>query len=272
MKKIIKTIMALILTTLLLSSTACTYLKGGVEWQDVTFTVNYTNSDNEEVDINATMSLALNLAPKTTNQVLKLIKEGFYNNTVITYSNDYTYMQVGLFTISNNEYASYIKNVATIEGEFQKAGFDNSKDLSVQAGSLVMIRDTGYNTATYKFAIVLEGTSAFDNTEYCVFGKIDSEAVTALKTMRDATKEDDKNFLKVHYLGERDDDGNLIVENGSYKGSITLLLKEGEYYELDGITRLDDENEQVKAINGASQYDTTILPSQFIKINNFKVK
>ena len=273
MNKIIKTIMTLVLTVFLLSSTACTYLKGGVEWQDVTFNVNYIDSENEDVSIDATISLALNLAPKTTKQVLNLIKQGFYTNTALVYASNYTYLQVGLFTFSNDEYVDYIKNVSTIEGEFQKAGFDNSKDLKVQAGALVMMRDAGYNSATYKIAIVLESTSAFDNTDYCVFGKIDNDAVEKLIEMRDATKDDENGFTKVHYLGERDEGtDSLIVEGNGYKGSFTILLKEEDYFELDGLTKLDSEDKRVKIINESTINETVILPSQFIKINNFKVK
>ena len=284
--KFVKSAIICLIVALMVSFTACTYTANGSVIQDVTFTVSYENTDNEKVEIDATLSLYKTFAPKTTERLISLFKEGFYNDTQVVFNEMGKYLVLGAYTMENNEYKDIIAT-ETIKGEFIKNGFESK--LKAQAGSLVMLRepDSGkgtskYNSAKVTFAILLESVSTINNSIYTVFGTIDETSLGKLTTMRDDLFKDDDGFVKMRYVGERDDKDNKIVENGSYKGSYEFYLNtnDSEYFDKNK-EKLDygtDENvdyadqELYEKLKGAYAFDLLALPIKPISVKNFKIK
>lgn len=285
--KFLKSAIICLIVSLMLSFTACTYTANGSVIQDVTFTVSYQNTDNENVDIDATLSLYKTFAPKTTEHLIKLFKNGFYNNTQVVFNELGKYLVLGAYTMENNEYKDIIAT-ETVKGEFTKNGFESK--LKAQAGSLVMLRepDSGkgtskYNTAKVSFAVLLEDVSTINNSIYTVFGTIDEESLTELKTMRDDLYKDADGFVKMRYAGDRDETTDMrIEENGGYKGFYEFYLNanDGEYFDTqkqkldygsDDTTDYADQ-EVYEKIKDAYAFDLFALPINSIVVKDFKLK
>lgn len=284
--KFLKSAIVCLIVALMVSVTACTYTANGSVIQDVTFTMSYENTDKENVDIDATLSLYKTFAPKTTEHLIKLFKDGFYNDTQVVFSEMGNYLVLGSFTMENSEYKDIITS-DTVKGEFTKNGFESK--LKANAGSLVMLRepDSGkgtsskYNTAKVSFAILLED-GVLSNSLYTVFGKVDEESLEDFKTMRDDLFKDDDGFVNLRFVADRNDNDEKIVENGEYKGYYEFYIDAStkEYFN-ESKEKLDygtDENidyadqEIYEKISGAYSFDLLALPINPIKVTGFKLK
>ena len=287
-KNFLKLAVLLIVSALTISATACTYRADGSVIQDVKFDVTYENTAGETVEINSTLKLYKTFAPDTTEHLIKLIKNGFYNDTNIVFDNGGNYLILGSYKLDNGIYKDII-STDTVDGEFKKNGFDNQGKLNTAtAGTLVMLRDPDtnkgsakYNTATATFAIILSASSSLPTDSYTAFGKIDDDSLEKFTDMKEDLFEDVDGYTHVRYVGDRDETTDkLIVENGAYKNSY-------EYYELDGSAYREVNGEKVEfeyaeesdadyelweKLSSANAFDNVILPQKPIKVSNFKLK
>lgn len=284
-----KLIIAVLVGALTIFASACTYRADGSVIQDVKFEVSYENAEGENVEINSTLKLYKTFAEKTTEHVIKLIKNGFYNDTNVVFDNSGSYLIFGAYALENGKYKDLI-TTATVDGEFKKNGFDNLGKLSTQtAGTLVMLRDpdsnkgteSKYNSAKASFAIILSSTSTLPADSFTAFGKIDDESLEKFKTMKDELFEDADGYTNARYVGDRDEiTDKLVEENGEYKGYY-------EYFELDGAAYREVNGEKVQLqydeegdadyelwnkISKAHAFDNRVLPQRPITCKNFKLK
>ena len=230
MKKAFIKVMALaIISTLVLAVSGCKETKDGSVIQTADFKITYTVG-TETNSIDSKLTLYETFAPKTTERVISLINDGYYNDTVLTLSKQQGYVVVGGYTEGYN-----VKNYtgSALEGEFTQGGLKS--ELTVQPGALVMLRDfdidsgdAKYGTAKANFAIVLTNDVPFTADEFCVFGFIDSESLTALqKALVDNSKGD--GYLHMRYAGERVN--GVVSSENSFD---YYLNSDNEYYKLEG--------------------------------------
>lgn len=286
-KNIFKIAAVALLSMLTVTASACTYRADGSVIQDVTFTVEYENKSGENVEIDSTLKLYKTFAPETTEHIIDLVKNGFYNDTAVTFDNGGSYLILGSFKYEENEYKDVIYTGDTVKGEFEKSGFNNQGKLTATAGHLVMLRepdskkgDSKYDTGKATFAIMLGTSSSIVNNSYTVFGKIDDDSLDAFKTMKDETFADKDGYTRVRYVGDRDEQTDLlVVENGAYKNSYEYYELDGEAYKLvEGAkVKMADEEGEVdydlyKKLSSAYHFDNVILPTKVIKVSNFKIK
>ena len=287
-KNFFKLLAVTLIGALTLMASACTYRQDGSVIQDVKFAVEYENTSGESVEIESTLKLYKTFAPKTTEHLIKLIKNGFYNNSQIVFDNKGSYLILGSYTFENGEYKDLISET-TVDGEFLKNGFDNQGKLSVSnAGTLVMLRDPDskkgtsgkYDSATSTFAIMLT-SSGLPNDSYTAFGKIDEESLEKFQTMKNDLFEDADGYTHARYVGDRDETTDKrIVENGAYVNSY-------EYYELDGAAYREEGGKKVQLsyeeegdadydlwdkISSANSFDNIVLPQKPITAKNFKLR
>ena len=78
-KAITKIVTTLILIALTFSFAGCPYTANGSVIQDVSFTIDYTDSEGAQT-IDATLSLYKTFAPKTTKALIKHFKQDVYEN------------------------------------------------------------------------------------------------------------------------------------------------------------------------------------------------
>ena len=281
-----KLVVACLVLVTSLTFGACTYRAEGSVCQDVTFDVNYKDAAGETQTINATITLYKTFAPKTCNQLLKAFKNDFFEDTSVVYSKDCTYLVLGAYEVENSVYEALNYEGENLYGEFTKNGFESK--LKVEAGSLVMLRepDTNkggakYDTAKIKFAILLDNTSVFTNTDYCVFGKIkaDTDTLEKLKEMRDATETDADGLHLVKYVGDRNYENDVIDYSKTFEYYHDNV--KGELYEYaNGVKAADpmDIEEGGKdydlftKLSEASAFDFVVLPNSEITVKNFKIK
>ena len=206
--KFLKSVIFCLIMALSLNIVGCTYTANGSVIQDVTFSVAYTNTDGEDVNVDATLSLYKTFAPKTCDHLLSYMKDGFYNNTQVVFDEMGKYLILGAYDVDGKD----IITEKTVKGEFEQNGFQSR--LKAEKGTLVLLRepDSGkggkkYNTGKAVFAILLEDDiQGITNLFYTVFGKIDEESLEDLIDMRDDLYKDDDGFVKMKYVADRYDD------------------------------------------------------------------
>ena len=291
--KFIKSLILSLVLVFALSTIGCTYTANGSVIQDVTFNVSYENLEGENVDIDATLSLYKTFTPKTYDHILKLIKNGFYNDTQIVFDEMGKYLILGAYDMQDDKYIDKI-TTQTVKGEFTKNGHES--ELKADAGALVLLRepDSGkgekkFDSGKAVFAIMLESsTDGISNMLYAVFGRIGEEELEDLKEMRDELYQDADGFVRMRYVGDRDTDetsanyDKRIVENGAYVNSYEFYLNTNDTTYFDINRQLldygtsDDEDYKDQALynklTDAYTYDLNALPIKPIVAKNFKLK
>ena len=259
MKKLVtKILSACLACALVICFGGCKETINGSYVSRVNLDISYTVS-GETSTINSTLTLYETFAPKTTERIKELVKAGFYDNTVITLSEQQDYAIVGGYTYGEDYVVkAYDK---TLEGEFTNAGLKSEN--VVKAGALVMLRDFDvkvgaekYNTARASFAIVLSDSGIFDEEDFCVFGYIDSESLESLKTAFIDNAVDEDGDLRMRYLGERDkESGSLNYQNGfdyyinaSSGKTVYYKLVNGEKVEMEYATDNDEDYHKVNDV------------------------
>lgn len=277
MKKVLLKILPLaIIAVLMLTVTACTYTANGSVIRDVEAEFGY-EKDGKAKTASGKLSLYKTFAPKTYDRVLKLFKDGFYNDSAVTFDKNGTYAIIGAFDYKDGYTdKSYDK---TVEGEFESNGFKGK--LSLKAGALVMLRepDTGkgttgkYDTAKATFAICLtdspEGITA---KNYTVFGMADEDLLKGLKTAKTDCYADADGYTECLYKGDRNESDVLTSDNRT-----GFYLKSGTYYKIvDGkLAEMDtdgDDKALYDKLKDAPYMDIVALPTTAIKLNSCKVK
>ena len=292
-KNCLKLILIAVISVLTFSMSACTYRQDGSVIQDAKFEICYENTAGEEVEITSTLKLYKTFAPDTTDRIISLVKNKFYNNTQIVFDNSGSYLILGSYRMDNGEYKNIIADDETypsIRGEFDENGFVNAGKLSTQtAGTLVMLREPGdgkgtaskYDSAKVTFAIILSATSTLPSNSYTAFGKIDEDSLEAFKTMKDDLYENANGYTHARYVGDRDETTDLlIVNNGSYVNSFEYYERDGkayrkvngEYVEFDYETENDADYDVWNKISSAYSFDNIVLPQKDIIIKKASLK
>ena len=263
MKKVLlKTLPLAIISALMFTVPACTYTANGSVIRDVEVEFGY-EKDGEAKTASGKLSLYKTFAPQTYDRVLKLFKDGFYNDSAVTFDKSGTYAIIGAFDYKDGYTdKSYDK---TVEGEFENNGFKGK--LSLKAGALVMLRepDTGkgttgkYDTAKASFAICLtdspEGITA---KNYTVFGMADEDLLKGLKTAKTDCYADADGYTECLYKGDRNEDDVLTSD-----GKTEFYLKSGTYYKIvDGkVDELYTDGEDADLYNKLTAAHYVAVPS-----------
>lgn len=291
--KFLKSVIICLIMALSLNIVACTYTANGSVIQDVTFSVSYTNTDGEDVNVDATLSLYKTFAPKTCDHLLQYMKDGFYNDTQVVFDEMGKYLILGAYDLNGKD----IITEKTVKGEFEQNGFQSR--LKAEKGTLVLLRepdsgkgDKKYNTGKAVFAILLEDDiQGISNKFYTVFGKIDEESLEEFIDMRDDLYKDDDGFVKIKYVADRYDDeesdnyDDRKIENGAYVGGFEYYVNANDstYFNLDKelLDYSTDVNEDkdgyadqalYEKLSGAYSYDLNAMPINKITAKNFKLK
>lgn len=131
-----------------------------------------------------TVELDAKSAPITTENFVKLAKEGFYDG--LTFHRIISgFMMQGGDPNGNGTGGSD----QTIEGEFSENGYDN--DLSHTRGAISMARSNDYNSASSQFFIVHEDSTFLDG-QYAVFGYV-TEGMDIVDAICEAAEPTDGN-------------------------------------------------------------------------------
>ena len=278
MKKVLLKILPLaIIAALMFTVTACTYTANGSVIRDVEVEFGY-EKDGEAKTASGKLSLYKTFAPKTYDHVLKLFKDGFYNNSAVTFDKSGTYAIIGAFDYTDGGYTDKTYDT-TVEGEFENNGFKGR--LSLKAGALVMLRepDTGkgatgkYDTAKATFAICLtDSPESITAKTYTVFGMADEDLLSGLKTAKTDCYADADGYTECLYKGDRNEDDVLTSDNRT-----EFYLKSGTYYKIvDGkLSEMDtdgDDETLYTKLKDAPYVDIVALPTTAIKLNSYKIK
>ncbi len=241
MKKfVLKLVTISLMAILLLGTLACTYRAEGSVIQDVTFEVSCQDKENVKV----TAKFYKTFAPETCDAILKNVKDGFYNDTALVMDKYGDYLVLGSFDYKNDKYVEKIYTGSSVKGEFKANGRESK--LTAEAGSLVLLRepDTGkgeakYNTGKASIAILLNETNMISNEYYCVFGKINKEALEVLQDLAEELLEDADGDIKLRYMGDRNSETDLLELDGNnlYKGGEEFFLNQ-EDTELKDINKV----------------------------------
>ncbi len=236
--------------------------------------ISYTVGE-ETQNIESTLILYETFAPKTTERVISLIEDGYYDDTVITIAKNQDYLIIGGYTFGE-DYTAKNYSGSGVKGEFTQNGLRS--ELTVKAGALVMLRDfdeddgsSKYDSAKASFAIVLTDSGTFNSSEFCVFGYIDSESLTALQEALVDNSKDDNAYLRARYLGEREN-GVQTYENGFeyYLNESGVYFKDvaGEKIQMDYDVETDVDYATAEIIkDSANAQDIVILPSTVFKVS-----
>lgn len=282
MKKfVLKLITVSLMAILMLSLVACTYRAEGSVIQDVTFNV----SCQDKEDIKVTAKLYKTFAPKTCDAILNNVKNGYYNDTALVMDKYGDFLVLGSFNYADGNYVEKVYTGNTVKGEFKANGRESK--LTAKAGTLVLLRepDTGkgnakYDTGKASIAIILRETTMLSNEFYCVFGKINDEALESLTDLTEELLKDADGDIKLRYMGDRNAETDLLEvdENNLYKGREEFYLNE-EDTELKDINKVvieekidEVENEKYAKLSKANYFDLYALPTSVLKVSNFKIK
>lgn len=109
-----------------------------------------------------TLELYPEYAPKTVENFVKLVKEGFYTNS--------TFHRVVDGFMAQGGQSATGKEAEAIEGEFKSNGFEQNT-LSHERGVISMARTNDKNSASSQFFICYASAKSLDG-DYAAFGKV----------------------------------------------------------------------------------------------------
>ena len=218
---------------------------------------NYTDNAFEEKTL--TVDLYRHLAPKTVDNVLSAIKDGYYDGAVAYKNEGANYISLGEFKADGD---SIVKQAdrPTVEGEFKANGVDGS-NLSNKKGYVGLWRsytkdggsftvsDSARNSGTAVWYMPT-ATKADMDGYFAVFGKFDldstanSEAFTMMQTVLTGSNYDSyevfytgesKDALTVHVIktSELEIDENYDEAAGSYGGETIYEAKGSDLASFD---------------------------------------
>lgn len=110
------------------------------------------------------------VAPKTVENFIKLVKEKYYDGVIFHRVIDHFMIQTGGYYITENTLND--KETESIFGEFTANGFQN--DLKHKIGVLSMARTSDPNSASGQFFICSASCPHLDG-QYAAFGKVVSD-------------------------------------------------------------------------------------------------
>lgn len=255
MKKIIKTILAVMVAVVLVSSiTACGEIKDGSKIQKVQITFELTGADdiiildsngNQTTEFTVTAELYINYAPKTIEHFLKLVDEKFYDGTVISNIGN-SWCEFGGYKGSSTALEKADTNVQYLDGEFEKNGWVGN-NLRASAGVLMMKHDyetvssdrSKFNTAKSTIIMTTYSATKFNYKEYAIFGQIlsddaSTDSVNSSSALINGSMSSLSKIQKLNSLAVNNDETTVFYNE-----------KEAKYY-----TRNYDEDNNVHYYTG----------------------
>lgn len=247
MKKIAKILLSCILALItVFGLTACKEVESGSVIQRMTVELEFLDAKGEVVDTqNVEVKLYMNFAPKTCEHFIKLAEDGYYNGTTVSHVSN-SWMEFGGYEMSESKLVKKEYSYDTLEGEFKKNGFLGN-ELTSSTGVLIMKRNydtkeqgvSQYNSAESTVIMTFSAVSRFDESEYCVFGKIVDDDGEKIQSDSDASEEINRtelsSFAKIETIKklQKTEEGTVTYyyenyakhgENDEYKSVIS------EYY------------------------------------------
>lgn len=162
MNKKARTILSLAVSFSLLALTGC---GGGNTAKSDKVNIKITLSNDKEIEA----ELYPKIAPKSVENFVKLIDEGFFEGLIFHRVISGFMIQGGGYDESFYEGNFNTKNADTIEGEFASNGFEN--ELKHERGVLSMARTQDPNSASSQFFIMHHDAPHLDG-DYAAFGKV----------------------------------------------------------------------------------------------------
>ncbi len=172
MKKIVCLTLSLIMIFTLLC--ACSK-SGGNKSEEVSELISGADSSNSQSEARPQVEMKMKdggkfvielypeYAPKTVENFLKLVNDGFYNGLTF-------HRVVDGFMAQGGQPNSASKNTDKIEGEFASNGFSQNT-LKHERGIISMARSQDKNSASSQFFICYDKASFLDG-DYAAFGKV----------------------------------------------------------------------------------------------------
>ena len=155
-----------------------------------TIVLSFENNDNDYV-VELTYELLFDKAPLTVNNFIALAKDGFYDNTVVSFTNS-DYSLFGLYQLNNELQYEEKTSDFSIKGEFAANGWfvngaDKEDNAQHQLGCLGMYHleqtktENFYDSASTAFYMMwatdYSSTKTLSNDNYAVFAYIVSSKV-----------------------------------------------------------------------------------------------
>ena len=174
-------------------------------------------------DVTLTIDLYGHFAPKTVENILKYVKQGYYNQTVFYKLNTFSsQIMLGDYLLDGSSIKDQEKIMPTVQGEFERGGVSGS-NLLPKKGSIGLWRtwynyDGSYNVcndsmnsgrATW-FLPTSESEAALSTYTgwFCIFAQIDLENednANALNLIQDAFSSSRTETYVIYYTGEYDE-------------------------------------------------------------------
>lgn len=224
MKKVISILTTLVLSFVLVCSlSACKEIENGSEIKRVNFVLDFYDENGEINTTTVTAKLSVNFAPKTTEHVMNLISNGYYDGLCISNVTS-TYAQFGDYKMDEEGKLQVADaDVKTIDGEFQRAGVTGNR-LSVSEGSILLKHSSkNYNDGKATLVVCFSTSAPFDAEEYCVIGKFVSDDAD--------TKADSSSLEALTSLGRIKKIAGLVSSDDGRK--ILYNKTENKYYTYD---------------------------------------
>lgn len=258
MKNIITKITTVVLIAVsVLALSGCKYRKDGSVIQDVKVEISV---GDETFD--STFSLYETFAPETTSKILKALKDKYYDDKEGVISNEGEWLTFGAFKLESDKYVAVSdeEQGETVVGEFYNGGIKGNT-LTVQKGSLVLLRDEAYDSGRLTIALMLSTTSQLDSKLFCVFGMADSDSVSKISNAVDTLK-GKEDYTHRLYIGDRNDKTDDIEY---------FVDGEGNYLNAEKVV-YDSEDEELKTIVESKVLYNYVIPYEKISLKFKKVK
>lgn len=177
---------------------------------------NYTDNKFEEKTL--TVDLYRHLAPKTVDNVLAAIKDGYYNDAVVyQFSSPSTLLMLGDFKVNGEEIVKQAER-PMVEGEFEYNGLKGSNLVNKKGyiglwrsytavGGSYKKSDVGMNSGTAVWYMPTTTLSSYDGY-YAVFAKIDLDSSansSAFEAVQAIFTDSHYENYEIFYTGESSD-------------------------------------------------------------------
>ena len=229
-----------ILALILLCTTSLGLVACKEEITQVKLTIEVYNFEESELQTKTVViDLYEDYAPKTVKNIIKYVKDGYYNNTVF-YKLEGESNQIMIGDIKINEQGDLVKNalMPTVEGEFE-SGMVKGSPLKLKTGSIALWRTWLQGDSYSDSSGVHTGTSTWflptsDMTSrqayFCVFATISKNA-DVLTIIKDSLNNTDEALeYQLYYTGEYDYD----APSSDY-GLTAHIVKAEEYIKDDSV-------------------------------------
>ena len=302
-------ILTIILTlAMLFTMVSCNQLIiDGSKITKVTMTLDFYGADGTVVSSSdVKIHLYENNSPKTVAHVKNLINKGYYNGVVINNISPY-FVELGEYTYENDELVKKDYTFGTVDGEFDKNGFENQNQ-PINAGAIALKRDRGdgavnHNSGTCGLYFLTMGTTDITEDDYCFIGRFlkddgsdgSSDAsvenvdeidrtghssFTIIKNLTDyGVKTENEVSTTIYYNSKTQEYYKKVVDNNNSEEKVYKLNENGDLSNASDWTVLSDLDQQeflaIFQQTGGSfkdeYYDYFRIPYQKIVVKQMRI-